>query len=78
MKFRYRYPECNAKVKLSKMVPKYGLIFFDNRWLEICFIIELEPSKLVGRAIAQCSISSRFFVMKYAVVLAHEATENLK
>ena len=52
--------------------------FADNKCPKMCFKMELEPSKLVSKTVTLCSISLIFCVKKYAVVLAHKATENLK
>ena len=79
MKFRYSYPECNMKVIIwLKMVVKYLDFHPDNKCSKICFIIELEPCKLVGRYLEMSLISLRFVIMKYAVVLPYKASENLK
>ena len=63
MEFRYSYPECNTIVKIwLKMVAKYLDFHSDNKCQKICFIIELEPCKLVGTHLELCFISSIFLL----------------
>ena len=64
--------------KSDNMALKFWIYFFKNKWPKISFIIELEASKLVSTTLTLCSISCRFYIKKYPVVLAHEATVNLK
>ena len=64
--------------KSDNMVLKFGLFFPKNKWPKMHFRIELGSSKLVSKDLYLSSIRLVFHIEEYPVVLAHEATENMK